>query len=117
MRYTELSGLDTTPEQDKGLKIQFAQDTDTKAPTMGAYLVLHVLAVLDSFASRHVNTVIDGRVLDNYAKASPAVKQQVAVLLNVNTDPETAATAVAAEKGEPPAPGIVSRAMSWVTGS
>jgi hypothetical protein len=95
MIYAELAALDSTPDQDLGLTIQFKEDTQTTAPTPGAYLALVVGSVLDSYVSRHVGHVQKARIADAFDKATDAEKQAVAAALKI--DLTVSADAVAAE--------------------
>lgn len=84
MRYPELAALDSTVDQDLGLTIQFKEDTDTTALTPGAYLALIVSAVLDGYATRHVNQIIKSRITTAYDKASPQARAAAATALGVD---------------------------------
>jgi hypothetical protein len=82
MTFPELGKLDFTDAQAKGFAIQFAEDTDSKAPDLPSYIGLILLAVADSYASRHISTVQKQRI----AEAFDAAPDKAAFAAAVNVD-------------------------------
>ena len=85
MTFPELGALEWTDRQVLGFKYQYSEDTDFKG-SFTDYMGTILLAIADSYADRHVGSVVNTRVQDEVKKELAKNPGAKSITLTVDID-------------------------------